>query len=162
MISVLPCSSSSCVLASLTSLFAATSVFVARTENCSTDDKSGDDLSTNSEDDVDSGATFEEDSEKDIDTAEIEEEDWFDYIRRSTAEAVDKMDQTKIRCWNKTHKKMKWKLALRIATSPSERWVKKAAEWNPETSSKYMTSRSIGRPKKEMGGRYQRLPQTDL
>ena len=97
---------------------------------------------------MDSGATFEEDSEKDIDTAEIEEEDWFDYIRRSTAEAVDKMDQTKIRCWNKTHKKMKWKLALRIATSPSERWVKKAAEWNPETSSKYMTSRSIGRPKK--------------
>ena len=119
-----------------------------RTDNCSTDDKSGDDLSTNSEDDVDSGATFEEDSEKDIDTAEIEEEDWFDYMRRSTAEAVDKMDQNKIRCWNKTHKKMKWKLALRIATSPSERWVKKAAEWNPETSSKYMTSRPIGRPKK--------------
>ena len=119
-----------------------------RTDNCSTDDKSGDDLSTNSEDDVDSGATFEEDSEKDIDTAGIEEEDWFDYMRRSTAEAVDKMDQNKIRCWNKTHKKMKWKLALRIATSPSERWVKKAAEWNPETSSKYMTSRSIGRPKK--------------
>ena len=97
---------------------------------------------------MDNGVTFDEDSEKDIDTAEIEEEDWFDYIRRSTAEAVDKMDQTKIRCWNKTHKKMKWKLALRIATSPSERWVKKAAEWNPETSSKYMTSRSIGRPKK--------------
>ena len=119
-----------------------------RTENCSTDDKSGDDQSTNSEDDMDSGVTFEEDSEKDIDTAEIEEEDWFEYIRRSTAEAVDKMDQTKIRCWNKTHKKMKWKLALRIATSPSERWVKKAAEWNPETSSKYKTSRSIGRPKK--------------
>ena len=43
---------------------------------------------------------------------------------------------------------MKWKLALRIATSPSERWVKKAAEWNPEKSSKYKTSRSIGRPKK--------------
>ena len=80
-----------------------------KTENCSTDDKSGEDQSTNSEDDMDSGATFEEDSEKEIDTAEIEEEDWFDYIRRSTAEAVDKMDQTKIRCWNKTHKKMKWK-----------------------------------------------------
>ena len=119
-----------------------------KTENCSTDDKSGDDQSTNSEDDMDSGATFEEDSEKDIDTAEIEEEDWFDYIRRSTADAIDRMDHAKIRCWNKTHKKMKWKLALRIATSPSERWVKKAAEWNPEMSSKYRTSRAIGRPKK--------------
>ena len=39
-------------------------------------------------------------------------------------------------------------LALRIATSPSERWIKKAAEWNPELSSKYRTNRTIGRPKK--------------
>ena len=119
-----------------------------KTENCSTDDKSGEDQSTKSEDDMDSGVTFDEDSEKDIDTAEIEEEDWFDYIRRSTADAIDRMDHAKIRCWNKTHKKMKWKLASRIATSPSERWVKKAAEWNPEMSSKYRTSRTIGRPKK--------------
>ena len=43
---------------------------------------------------------------------------------------------------------MKWKLALRIATSPSERWLKKAAEWNPELSSRYRTNRAIGRPKK--------------
>ena len=119
-----------------------------KTENCSTDDKSGEDQSTKSEDDMDSGVTFDEDSDKDIDTAEIEEEDWFDYIRRSTADAIDRMDHAKIRCWNKTHKKMKWKLASRIATSPSERWVKKAAEWNPEMSSKYRTSRMIGRPKK--------------
>ena len=40
-----------------------------KTENCSTDDKSGDDQSTKSEDDMDSGVTFDEDSEKDIDTA---------------------------------------------------------------------------------------------
>ena len=26
---------------------------------------------------------------KDIDTVEIEEEDWIDYIRRSTADAID-------------------------------------------------------------------------
>ena len=74
---------------------------------------------------MDSGVTFDEDSEKDIDTAEIEEEDWFDYIRRSTADAIVKMEHAKIRCWNRTHRKMKWKLALRIATSPSERWIKK-------------------------------------
>ena len=90
-----------------------------KTENCSIDDKSGDDQSTKSEDDVDSGVTFDEDSETDIDTAEIEEEDWFDYIRRSTADAIDKMEHAKIRCWNRTHRKMKCKLALRIATSPS-------------------------------------------
>ena len=44
--------------------------------------------------------------------------------------------------------KMKWKLALRIATSPSERWLKKAAEWNPELSSRQRTNRPIGRPRK--------------
>ena len=31
--------------------------------------------------------------------------------------------------------KMKWRLALRIATSPSERWLIKAAERNQELSS---------------------------
>ena len=98
---------------------------------------------------MDSGVTFDEDSEKDIDTAEIEEEYWFEYIRRSTADAIDKMEHAKIRCWNRTHRKMKWKLASRIRTSPSERWVKKAAEWNPELSSKYRTSRMIGRPKRD-------------
>ena len=92
--------------------------------------------------------TFDGDSDKGIDTIEIEEEDWIDYIRRSTADAIDKMEHAKIRCWNKTHRKMKWKLALRIATSPSERWLKKAAEWNPELSSRYRTNRTIGRPRK--------------
>ena len=43
---------------------------------------------------------------------------------------------------------MKWKLALRIATSPSERWLNKAAEWTPELSSRYRTNREIGRPRK--------------
>ena len=117
-------------------------------ENRSTDDESGDGQSTKSEDDLDSGVSFDEDSEKDIDTVEIEEEDWIDYIRRSTADATDKTEHAMIRCWIKTHRKMKWKLALRIATSPSERWIKKAAEWNPELSSRYRTNKAIGRPKK--------------
>ena len=37
---------------------------------------------------------------------------------------------------------------MRIATSPSERWLMKAAEGNPEFRSKYRTNRAIGRPKK--------------
>ena len=55
-------------------------------------------------------------------------------------------DGAKIRY--RTHKKMKWKLAQRLATSPSERWLKKAAEWNPGLSSRYKTNRAIGRPRK--------------
>ena len=30
----------------------------------------------------------------------------------------------------------------------TERWLMKAAEWNPELSSKYRTNRAIGRPRK--------------
>ena len=37
---------------------------------------------------------------------------------------------------------------MRIATSPSERWLIKTAEWNPELTSKYRTNRSIGIPRK--------------
>ena len=59
-----------------------------------------------------------------------------------------KWKNEKIRCWNMTPRKMKWRLAMRIALSPSERWLIKAAEWNPELSSKYKTNRSIGRPRK--------------
>ena len=38
---------------------------------------------------------------------------------------------------------------MRTATSQKERWLIKAAEWNPELSSKYRTNRSIGRPRKK-------------
>ena len=43
------------------------------TENCSTDDESGDGQSTKSQDDVDSEVTFDEDSDKEMDTIEIGE-----------------------------------------------------------------------------------------
>ena len=75
------------------------------TENCSTDDESGDGQSTKSKDDVDSEVTFDEDSDKEMDAIEIEEEDWIEYIKRSTADALDKMERAKIRCWNRTHRK---------------------------------------------------------
>ena len=118
------------------------------TEMCSTDDESGDDQSTKTQDDVDSEATFEDDPDEEMDATTIEEEEWIDYTKRSTVDALEKMEHAKIRCWNRTHKKMKWKLALRIATSPSERWLKKAAEWCPDLSSRYITNRAIGRPRK--------------
>ena len=119
---------------------------VDMTENCSTEDESGVGLSTKSKYDVDSEVPLDEDSYKELDTIVIEDEDWIEYIQRSTVDTLDKMEHAKIRCWNRTHKKMKWKLALRIATSLIERWLKKAAEWNPELSSRYRTNRAIGRP----------------
>ena len=116
-------------------------------EMCSTDDESGDGQSTTTHNDVDSEVSFEDDADDEIDTTLIEEADWIEYIKRSTEDAMEKMECAKIRCWNRTHK-MKWKMALRIATSPSERWLKKAAEWNAELSSRCRTNRAIGRPRK--------------
>ena len=89
-----------------------------------TDDESENGQSSITHKDQDSDVSFESDNDEEIDAAEIEEEDWVDYVKRSTNEATEKMGNEKIRCWNKTHKKMKWRLALRIATSPSGRWLR--------------------------------------
>ena len=43
---------------------------------------------------------------------------------------------------------MKWRLAMRIASHPDERWAKKAAEWNPGLSIKHQIYSPVGRPKK--------------
>ena len=111
-------------------------------------DENEDGQSSNTHNDVDSEVSFEDDADEEIDTTSIEEEDWIDYIKRSTEEAMEKMESAKIRCWNKIHKKMRWKLALRTAASPSDRWLRKAAEWNPELSTRYTINRAIGRPRK--------------
>ena len=72
---------------------------------CSTDDDSGDGLSTTTHNDVDSEVSFEDDADEEIDTTLIKEVDWLEYTKRSTDEAKEKMESAKIRCWNKTHKK---------------------------------------------------------
>ena len=38
-----------------------------------------------------------------LDATTIEEEELIDYIKRSTEDAMDKMERAKIRCWNSTH-----------------------------------------------------------
>ena len=114
-----------------------------------TNDESEDGKSDTSHNDQDSDVSLEIDNDEEIDAAEIKEEEWVEYIERSTIEVVEKMENEKIRCcWKTTQRKMKWRLAMRIATSPSERWLIKTAEWNPELSSKYRTNSSIGRPRK--------------
>ena len=100
------------------------------------------------------------DTDDEMDTTEIEEENWIDYMKRSTEEAIDKMDDAKIRCWIKTHKRMKWKMTLRNASLPNGRWMVKAVELNPERSSRYQDIQINWETEKKMGTRYQRIPQT--
>ena len=68
------------------------------------DDESGDGQSSVSHNEQDSDVLFESDNDEEIDAAEIEEEDWVEYVTRSTNEAIKKMGNEKIRCWNKTQK----------------------------------------------------------
>ena len=72
--------------------------------------------------DQDSDVSFEIDNDEEMDAAVIEEEDWVEYIKRSTNEAIEKMENEKISYWKMTQRKMKWRLAMRIETSPNERW----------------------------------------
>ena len=82
-----------------------------------TNDESEDRKSDTSHNDQDSDVSLEFDNDEEIDAAEIEEEDWVEYIKRSTIESVEQMENEKIRCWKLTQRKMKWRLAMRIATS---------------------------------------------
>ena len=112
----------------------------------STEDENEDGQSSNTCYHQDSDISFKNDTDEEIDKTAIEEEEWIEYIHRSTDEAIEKMENAKIRCWIKTHKRMKWRLPLRIASLPSERWIVKAAEWNLDLSSRYKTYRVIGIP----------------
>ena len=108
------------------------------TEIGSSDDESDDDQSTKSKDDVDSEVTFEADPDEEMVTIEIEEEeDWIEYINEKHCRRIGQNGTRKDSMLEQDSQKMKWKLALRIATSPCERWLKKAAEWNPDLSSRF-------------------------
>ena len=44
---------------------------------------------------MDSAVSFEDGADEEIDTTLIEEEDWIEYIKRSTDEAIEKMEKRK-------------------------------------------------------------------
>ena len=58
------------------------------------------------------------------------------------------MKKMKIPCWVETHRRLKWRMAMRIASLPQERWTSKIIDWNPGLDNKIRTSRSVGRPRK--------------
>ena len=90
---------------------------------------------SNTDCDQDSDVSFMNDIDEETCTAEIEEH-WIEFLKRSTRPAEEKMKAAKVPCWIETHRTMKWRLAMRIASLPDERWAKKTAEWNPGLSIK--------------------------
>ena len=69
----------------------------------------------NSNKDQDSDVSFQEEVDEEIDATE-NEEDWIENIKRSTKEAEEKMEKQKIPCWIETHRRLKWRMARRIAS----------------------------------------------
>ena len=79
-------------------------------QRCSEEEEETDEGNdSNSDCDQDSDASFINDTDEEIDTVEIEEEDWIEYMKRSTAAAVDQMRTAKSPCWIETHKRRKWR-----------------------------------------------------
>ena len=101
------------------------------TNHRSSDDETAEGSSSNTRCDQDRYIFFTEDTDEEIDTGEIEEEeDRIEHMERSTATAAERMKAAKIQCWIETHRRMKWRLAMKIASLPDKRWAKKAAKWN--------------------------------
>ena len=79
-------------------------------------DKETDEGETSNTDcDQHSNISFIEDSDSAQDEPEIEEE-WINYMKRSTKEVEEQMKKAKITCWIETHRNVKWRLAMRIAS----------------------------------------------
>ena len=60
-------------------------------------DESEDGKSDTSHNDQHSDVSFEIDNDEEIDAAEIEEEEWIEHIKRNIIEAIEKMENEKIR-----------------------------------------------------------------
>ena len=93
----------------------------------SSEDESADGNSSNTDCDQDNDISFMKDTDEEIDTADVEEEEWIEYVKRRTDSVMERMKTAKIQCWIKTHRRLKWRLAMRIASLREERWVMKAA-----------------------------------
>ena len=90
----------------------------------SSDEETVEGSSSNTDCDQDSDVSFMNDTDEEIDRDEIEEEDWIEHMKRSTAVAGEGMKAAKIPCWIEAHRRMRWRLAMRIASSPDERGTK--------------------------------------
>ena len=90
----------------------------------SSDEETAEGSSSNTDCDQDSDFSFMKDTDEEIDRDESEEEDWIEYMKRSTAVAGERMNAARIPCRIETHRRMRWYLAMRIASPPDERGTK--------------------------------------
>ena len=116
-------------------------------EGGTTDKETEEGSELDSRKDQDSDVSFQEDDDEEIDATE-NEEDWIEYIKRSTKEAEEHMENHKIECWTEVHRRQKWRMARRITTLPEKRWSRRVFNWHPGLDNNIKARRQVGRPKR--------------
>ena len=89
-------------------------------------------------------------TDEENDKGEVEGEDWIEYIKTRTKEAEEHLAKTRITCWIEAHRKMKWRMALRIASLLQDRWSNKIIERNLALDCTIKINRLLGRPRKRL------------
>ena len=87
------------------------------------------------------------DTDDEIAAAETEEE-WIEYMKRSTEAAIEQMKIAKIPLLDR-NKRMKWRLAMRIASMSEERWARESSGMEPWPQHKIQNLQSRGKTEKD-------------
>ena len=117
----------------------------------STGDEGADGQSSITHNDQDSDVSFENGIDEEIVSTEIEEENCIEYITRSTDEAMEKMKNAKIRCWNKTRKKSEMETRAENNNITEREMVEESRRMEPWTPFKIQDQQSDWETKKKMG-----------
>ena len=92
-------------------------------------------------------------------------EDWVEYLKRTARSVETLADKHCLENWVRTHRRLKWRLAGKLARTSDGRWSKTILSWKPWEE----TGRARGRPKtrwtdmleKHAGGNWQDIAQDE-
>ena len=77
-------------------------------------------------------------------------ETWVEWIKRTTREAEKHLQELNVDDWVTAHRKRKYAWATKVATLPSDRWAKKAVQWQPHLQCPKLSrnaARKVGHPR---------------
>ena len=74
-------------------------------------------------------------------------EPWGDWLKRATRQAEEQLRRINIETWTQSARKQKWRFINSVANMNHDRWTKKAAFWEPTTTTE-KAKRAEGHPRK--------------
>ena len=118
-----------------------------KAEEATTDKETEEGSEPDSKKDQDSDVSFQEEADEEIDATE-NEKDSIEYMKRSTKEDEEHMENHKIKCWIVVHRRQTWRMARRIITMPAKRWNQTVFNWHPGLDSSIKARSQVGKPKR--------------